>query len=194
MPILIDGHNLIGSGVFDDIRLDQEDDEVQLVARLKVWKSRYKGQFIVYFDQGISHGEDHQLSGAGVTVIFAANPAEADILIRRRVQRGQAGLILVSNDEALRQEASAHNVEIWSGAEFVRRMTLITPSAPEQGAETHVKLSRAEVDEWMSLFDQAKKPPTKQRKIRIPVKKQPRPKEEPGRKSQSKGTKKRRGG
>ncbi len=41
MPLLIDGHNLIDAGVFEDISLADEDDEAKLVARLRAWKSRY---------------------------------------------------------------------------------------------------------------------------------------------------------
>lgn len=169
MPIIIDGHNLIGSGVFSDIRLDQEDDELQLIARLKVWRSRYRGKFIIYFDRGIPGGRDVKLGGAGVDVIFAASPTEADDLIRRRLRRRQNGLILVSNDEALRREARVRGVENWSGDEFVDRLgpPKDAPGPTDPGAAPDVHLSSGEVDEWLDLFQtQPKadaKPKTKKR-------------------------------
>jgi predicted RNA-binding protein with PIN domain len=152
MALIIDGHNLIGAGVFSDIRLSDEDDEARLVARLKVWKSRYRGKMTVIFDRGISGGRDLQLSGAGVEVIFAARPAEADDLIRQRIRRQTAGLILVTNDDALLREAAAYGVESWRGEELARRLTLSSPPLEDAGEETHVRLSAAEVDEWLAIF------------------------------------------
>jgi hypothetical protein len=147
--LLVDGHNLIGAGVFDDIRLSDEDDEAKLVARLKVWRSRVKGKITVIFDRGIPGGRDKQMSGSGVEVVFAADPSEADDLIRRRLGKG---LTLVSNDEALLREATVHGVRVLRGAEFVARMTMGSSPAPEPGTEADVQVSPAEVDEWMALF------------------------------------------
>ncbi len=159
MPILIDGHNLIGSGVFPDIRLDMEDDELQLIARMKVWRSRYRGKFILFFDRGIPGGKDVKLGGAGVEVIFAASPTEADDLIRRRLRRKAANLVLVSNDAALRREARINGVESWSGDDFVARLG---PPAAAQGPAdpgdaATIQISADEVDEWMALFGKAPK-------------------------------------
>lgn len=152
MAYLIDGHNLIGAGVFEDIRLADEDDEAKLIARLKVWRSRTRGKITVIFDRGIPGGRDVKMGGAGVEVVFAADPAQADDLIRRRLRGHPKGLTLVSNDEALLREAAVYRVGALRGAEFVERMTLKTPSGPEPGSEDNVQLSEAEVAEWMALF------------------------------------------
>ena len=160
MPLLIDGHNLIGAGVFEDISLADEDDEAKLVARLRVWKSRYRGAITVIFDRGIPGGRDRNLSGGGVEVVFAADPAQADDLIRRRLRGRRKGLTLVSNDAALLQVAEAHGVETLRGDEFVARFTLRAPESPEAGAEDDVQLSEDEVHEWLALFrsHRAKRP------------------------------------
>lgn len=63
VPLLIDGHNLIGSGALADISLDDEDDEAKLVARLRVWRSKAKDQMTVVFDHGITGGKSIALSG-----------------------------------------------------------------------------------------------------------------------------------
>lgn len=157
MTLLIDGHNLIGAGVFPDILLSDEDDEAKLVARLRVWKSRYRGKFVVIFDRGIPGGKDVVMSGAGVEVIFAADPAQADDLIRRRLQRHTPGLTLVTNDEALLREAAVHRVRAWRGEEFVRRLAVQVPDAPEPGAEIDPTISKTEVDEWLAVFGAADK-------------------------------------
>jgi predicted RNA-binding protein with PIN domain len=164
MNVLIDGHNLIGSHVFSDIRLSDEDDEAKLVMRLKVWHSRISktpsGRMTVIFDRGIPGGLDVKMGGAGVEVVFASNPAQADDLIRRRLRKAKPGLVLVTNDEALVREAAVYGVTTWRGAEFVERMMRKRPERPEAGTESDVQVSKAEVDEWLALFksrDLAKK-------------------------------------
>lgn len=163
MPLLIDGHNLIGAQVFDDIRLSDEDDEAKLVARLKVWRSRVRGKITVIFDRGIPGGKDVKMGGAGVEVIFAADPAQADDLIRRRLHHAKPGLTLVTNDDALVRTAAAYRVDVLRGDEFVQRMQIAIPSAPEPGTEDDVRLSKSEVDEWLQLFGGEPKPKRKRK-------------------------------
>ena len=185
-PLLIDGHNIIGSGVLQDISLEDEDDERQFVSRLRVWRSNYRGNITVVFDRGIVGGSSRELSGAGVDVIFARDPQEADDLIRRRVHKRQAGLVVVTNDWALRKEAKLYDVETWQAEEFVQRMERLrrraapgredgtrtaggsfapgesNASHDEEGAESHVNLSGQEVNEWMDLFGPPKPAPKRQ--------------------------------
>lgn len=168
MSLLIDGHNLIGAGVFEDIRLSDEDDEAKLVARLKVWRSRVRGKITVIFDRGIPGGVDVKLGGAGVEVIFAADPAQADDLIRRRLRHAKPGLTLVTNDDALIRSAAAYRVDVLRGDEFVQRMQIAVPAAPEPGTEDDVRLSKAEVDEWLQLFGGEPKPKRKLKRKRRP--------------------------
>ncbi len=166
MPLLIDGHNLIGSNVFSDIQLSDVDDEAKLVARLRAWKSRYPGKIDVIFDHGITEGRSAQLSGGGVEVRFARNPTDADDLIRRRVQHPKKDLILVTNDAALRLEAQRHSVEVWRAEEFVDRIfdssvqparPLPTRSRPAQSeTDPPPDLSDANLDAWMRLFSDGK--------------------------------------
>jgi len=176
VPLLIDGHNIIGSGVLENISLQDENDEELFVSRLRVWRSSYRGQMTVIFDRGIVGGASRELSGGGVEVIFARNPQEADDWIRRRIHLRPQGLIVVTNDRALRQEADLYDIETWQADEFVRRMQNQrgpspaagvdasrpgsgTPSAMDQdemlndeGAESHVHLSDREVSEWLETF------------------------------------------
>src|SRR5690606_6060664 len=153
--LLIDGHNLIGSNLFEDIHLSDEDDEAKLVMRLKLWQSRQRrpgSSMTVIFDRGIPGGIDVKMGGSGVHVVFAADPAQADDLIRRRLRQAKKGLVLVTNDEALIQEAVAVGVRRWRGEEFIQRMRLPAQDVPEAGTEEDVQVSKAEVDEWMALF------------------------------------------
>jgi predicted RNA-binding protein with PIN domain len=157
VTLLIDGHNLIGAGVFPDIRLSDEDDEAKLVARLKVWRSRHAGTITVVFDRGIAAGREPRLGGAGVEVIFAADPLEADDLIRRRLRRHAPGLTLVTNDQALLREAERYGVAVLRGREFVERMTLGLPEGDEPGTDPDVRLTPAEVENWLAIFRRRKR-------------------------------------
>ena len=166
MPLLIDGHNLIGSGMLEGISLEDEDDERRLVTRLRVWRSNYKGDMTVVFDRGIVGGTSRELSGSGVKVIFARDPQDADDLIKRRIQARQPGLTVVTNDFALRQEAKLYDVDTWRPDEFVWRMQSgqaqtaeRAGSTVEPGAEADVQLSDGELSEWMKLFGPARTPP-----------------------------------
>jgi predicted RNA-binding protein with PIN domain len=172
MNILIDGHNLIGSNLFSDIRLSDEDDEAKLVQRLKLWQSRAlrgsSGTMTVIFDRGIPGGIDVKMGGPGLEVIFAADPAQADDLIRRRLRKAKHGLILVTNDEALQREAAHYGVTGWRGEEFVQRMKPKIRERPEAGTESDVQVSKSEVEEWLALF-RAHRPAKKSAKKRPPA-------------------------
>ncbi len=187
MPLLIDGHNIIGSGVLENISLQDENDEELFVSRLRVWRSNYRGKITVIFDRGIVGGASRELSGGGVEVIFARDPQEADDWIRRRIHRRPQGLVVVTNDWALRQEAKLYDVETWEAEEFVERMASRRGRTAtghvetqrrrtgganssgehglhdEEGAESDVSLSDLEVSEWMDFFGPskpvAKRPP-----------------------------------
>ena len=176
MPLLLDGHNIIGSGVLENISLQDENDEELFVSRLRVWRSNYRGKVTVIFDRGIVGGTSRELSGGGVEVIFARDPQEADDWIRRRIHQRPQGLVVVTNDFALRQEAKQYDIETWQAEEFVQRMERLrgrsdathigasrqgtgSPSAKdmdeslnEQGAESNISLSDREVSEWLDLF------------------------------------------
>ncbi len=160
MPLLIDGHNLIGSNVFSDIRLSDVDDEAKLVARLRAWRSRYAGKIEVIFDHGITEGRSANLSGGGVEVRFARNPTDADDLIKRRVQSPKKDLILVTNDAVLRLEAQRHNVEVWRSDDFIEKIfdgpvqptrTMPKHPVPPEG-EPPPEVANAHLDDWMRLF------------------------------------------
>jgi predicted RNA-binding protein with PIN domain len=153
--MLIDGHNLIGAGVFEDIRLEDEDDEMKLIARLRIWRSRYQKRMTVIFDRGIPGGYDAKLSGAGVDVVFAADPEQADDLIRRRLARQGRNLTLVTNDDALLREARGRGVSTMRGLEFVQRFQAKSSRAAEAGTEIEPPVSAAEVDHWLREFGAA---------------------------------------
>lgn len=151
MPLLIDGHNLVGQ--MADLSLENPDDVIRLIERLRRFHARTGKPVTVIFDQGLPGGRSRDLSTPGVQVIFA--PADADSLILRRVREcpNPADLTVVSSDGELRRAARLMGAHTLTAGEFARR--LATPGgAPGAGEPVEAELSPQEVAEWLRLFGQ----------------------------------------
>lgn len=153
MPILVDGHNLIGQ--LPNISLDEPDDEARLVLLLRRYAARRRGRkVVVIFDGGV-YGHPDNLNGYGVEARFAMSPADADgELIRRiRAVRRRDEWVVVSSDRAVAGAAAAHGIPVVSSQEFARRLAAMDlPRASLHAKRNDRPLSKAEVEEWMRLF------------------------------------------
>lgn len=149
MPLLIDGHNLIGQ--LPDLHLDDPDDEIQLVRRLRAYAARTRKRITVVFDQGLPGGPAANLSGAGVTVVFASAGRSADrvLLERIRDERDPRGLIVVSSDREIARAAAARGMRVVPAEEFARQLVALSSRANET---PDVRLTQAEVEEWLEIF------------------------------------------
>jgi hypothetical protein len=99
VPLLIDGHNLIGSGQLPGISLADENDELKLVRLLRRYRSRVRSDITVVFDAGVPGGRSRGLSGGGVEAVFAPRRRQrADDVIAARVWRAAnpGGLTVVT--------------------------------------------------------------------------------------------------
>ena len=153
---LVDGHNLIGSGLIPGVNLAQEDDEARLVAWLRARQPNLRRKIVVFFDGGIPGGRSLALSGGGVTAIFAAQRrSNADRLILARVRQAQPAshLTVVTNDAVLRQAVSSLGAQVMRPAEFVQRIQR-PPRRVTTSSSTKLepKLSAQEVEEFLRLF------------------------------------------
>jgi predicted RNA-binding protein with PIN domain len=153
MPILIDGHNLIGQ--MPGIKLSDPDDEAQLVMILRRYAARRRGRkVVVIFDGGV-YGHPEQLNGYGVEASFAHAPANADMELIRRIRaiRRRDEWVVVSSDRAVAGEAQARGIPVLSAQQFARRLaSLDAPRASLHEKRNDRPLSKAEVEEWMRLF------------------------------------------
>lgn len=149
MPLLIDGHNLIGQ--MPDLRLDDPDDEAKLVARLRMYCTREQKRATVVFDHGLPGGCSEELSGGGVKVIFASAGRDADGILRERIRnaRDPRALMVVSSDRTVVAAAKAGKVRVMRAEVFAARL-----GAPAQTTELgqEAQLSPEEVEEWMRVF------------------------------------------
>lgn len=149
MPLLIDGHNLIGK--MPGLSLADPDDEVELVRRLQRYCRHHRRRAVVVFDAGLLGGRSGALSTPEVEVVFAPAGRRADDIIRERLQkmRDPAGWLVVSSDREIQRVARQAGARVISAEEFVAKMRM-PPSAPHDKRTPH--MSEGEIQEWLDLF------------------------------------------
>lgn len=155
---LIDGHNLIGSGRVPGINLQQEDDEWRLTQWLRARQPRLRQAIVVVFDSGIPGGWSRELSGGGVTVVFASQQRNrADQVIFERVKRAlvRAEITVVTNDTVLREATGSLGAKTMNISEFMallEKRSKRKPKGRTQRPQIEPKLPKAEVEAWLALF------------------------------------------
>lgn len=153
MPLLVDGHNLIGQ--VPGLSLADADDEAQLVLLLRRYSTAKRGrQVIVVFDRGV-YGHPQQLNGYGITCYFARSPqdADAELIKRLRAIQRPREWTLVTSDQAIVRVAAERGVRVIGAHEFAHQLQagpIRTAAAPEEKRD--VRLSDAEVEEWLEFF------------------------------------------
>jgi uncharacterized protein len=166
MHYLIDGHNLISK--LPDIHLDDPDDEAKLALRLKSWVAAgQKRRVTLFFDAGLVGGKSVELSGGGVTVIFAPAHRTADALIIGRIQklRNPAENTLVSSDREVIAAATLRRVPTITAEDFALQLSQAQRKQEPPDVAGEPVLSEAEVSEWLAIFgpEQARKTKRRQR-------------------------------
>ena len=155
MPLLIDGHNLIGK--LPDLHLDDPDDEARLVARLRAYCARERKRAksplraTVVFDHGLPGGRSQALSGGRVKVVFASAGRSADQVLLERIREAQdpCGLTVVTSDRSIIAAARARGARVVRSEAFAARLSALTET---DEVEQDVPLSPEEVEEWLDLF------------------------------------------
>ena len=156
MPLLIDGHNLIGQ--LPGLHLDDPDDEAKLVVRLRTYYARTNKRVTVVFDHGLPGGPSRELSSGGVEVVFAPTGRTADGILRERIRqaRDPRGLMVVTSDRQVIAAAQARGARVVRSEEFAARLS--TPRAVETiETERNINLSTEEVNDWLQVFGQESK-------------------------------------
>lgn len=148
MPILIDGHNLIGH--LPGISLADVDDEDALVRLLIAFRARTGKAIAVVFDPGVSSTLGQSRKIGGVQVISASYGSSADAIILRRVAqaRNRQGLTVVTSDRELATEVARLGARVQSAEAFSAQL-----GQPEaQTSRKEQPPTPAEVEQWLALF------------------------------------------
>ena len=136
MTLLIDGHNLIGTGLIPGVQLGDADDEWLLVQRLRSYAAARRQTMTVVFDSGLAPASRWQLSDSKVTVRFAPPGVEADAVIVQLVHANpQPGKItVVTNDQRLAGQVRSAGGQVRSASQFAAQLApprAKTSSPPE---------------------------------------------------------------
>lgn len=151
MPYLIDGHNLIPKLA---LRLDDPEDELELVRLLQDFARIRRQQVEVYFD-GAPAGQAGMRKFGTIKAHFVRQGSTADAAIRKRLDdmgRSAKNWVVVSSDHEVQRAAKVNQAQFIRSEEFVKQLRVALSTSAKQ-ANTDPHMSAQEVDEWMRLFN-----------------------------------------
>ena len=152
MPLLVDGHNLIGQ--IPTIKLSDPDDEGNLVMLLRRYSTAKHGrQVVIVFDHGV-YGHPLKLDGYGITCYFARSPQDADTQLIKRLHalKRPRDWTLVTSERQIVRVAVELKVKVISAHDFARQLLAPAAQAAPLDEKRDRQLSAAEVEEWMEIF------------------------------------------
>ena len=151
MPILVDGHNLIGR--MPTISLRDPDDEEKLVRLLKSYRARTGKAISVVFDPGTQFSLAGSHREAGVEIVFAPHGSSADATIVRRMEKSQnpGGWLVVTSDREVASHVARSGARVKSSEDFAIELADMGRVEGDQG---DVHLTPEEVETWLSLFEE----------------------------------------
>jgi predicted RNA-binding protein with PIN domain len=159
--LLIDGHNLIGSGVLP-ITLSDPNDEAKLIHWLQGYHMLYPNETLqVVFDAGQGSGNANAENYDGVLVRYAPRGTTADQVIMRALEKVKHArhITVVSSDNAVRKAAQVHGAKVLSSQEFAvqlmpkpRKQTVHVKRKPEKPEDPDTAY-------WLAQFKNHKPPP-----------------------------------
>ncbi|MFN2165278.1 MAG: NYN domain-containing protein [Anaerolineae bacterium] len=149
MPVLIDGHNLIGQLATPS--LEDPDDEEALLRILMSYRGRTGRAITVVFDPGSTFALASTQKRGGVKVVFAGHNSSADAYILRRVRqsRDRRGWLVVTSDRDLADAVRELGARIQSASDFAKELAAPAASMADWREKP---LSPDEVDAWLAVF------------------------------------------
>jgi predicted RNA-binding protein with PIN domain len=152
MPFLIDGHNLIPKL---GLRLDDPDDELELVRLLQDFARVTRRPVEVYFD-GAPAGHAGMRKIGAIKAHFIRRGLTADSAIRKRLEsmgRSARNWSVVSSDREVMAVVKTNQAEAIRSEEFADQLrSALTTKQKRSDADS--QLSKQEVEEWLRLFKQ----------------------------------------
>lgn len=149
MPYIIDGHNLIGK--IPGMRLDDLDDEQELIQILQEFCLRASKEAEIYFDRSASGHARASVHGR-VTARFVRSGETADQAIARHLKRlgnSAANWTVVSSDREVQNAAKRARARLIASEDFSRDLAG-SVSGDESGESP--RISADEMDDWLEMF------------------------------------------
>jgi predicted RNA-binding protein with PIN domain len=150
MPVIIDGHNLIGK--MKGISLADPDDEEKLVRLLAQHLHDSRKKAIVVFDKGSDLDFVPSQKGPRLRIIFAPRESSADALIIDMIRRdpNPRGLTIVSSDNEIRRCARSRRAHLVLSEDFAQELESC-PHHHRRSARTD-SFEHIDVNEWLEYF------------------------------------------
>jgi predicted RNA-binding protein with PIN domain len=150
MPILIDGHNLIGQ--IPMLSFEDPDDEEKLARLLSSYQMRTGKAITVVFDPGGAFALPRQRKLGGVKIVFAPDGSNADRVIINRVQRlhNPGEWLVITSDRALSDTVERLGARVQSAEAFASGLAGPTEVSPDWRESPP---SVDEIDGWLALFE-----------------------------------------
>lgn len=155
MPYLIDGHNLIPKL---GLRLDEPNDEEELIRLLQDFARVKRQQIEVYFD-GAPAGQAGMRKFGSIRAHFVRQGQTADSAIRKRLEsmgKSAKNWVVVSSDHEVQNSAKIHQAQFIRAEEFVKQMRAAFSSMSAAINNGEPTISSKEVEEWMNMFNNNK--------------------------------------
>jgi len=167
MNYIIDGHNLISK--IPGLDLSMLDDEQRLIELLNQYGQASRHQIEVYFD-GAPVGRAGARNFGRVRAHFVPRSQTADDAIRKRLAklgRSASNWVTITSDRSVQSAAHAAHARVMSSDDFASHLkaSLLQDSVhggvgsaaitPEKSGSA--ALSEAEVNEWLTIFNQRRK-------------------------------------
>ncbi len=149
MPILIDGHNLIGR--LPALSLEDPDDEEKLVRLLQSYQARTGKAMTVVFDAGEPSARRRTRSAGKIKVVFAPHGSSADQVIVRRVKKTShpPDWLVITSDGELAARLESLGARVKSADEFARELD---SPGEEPLAWKEAVPPPEEVNWWLKVF------------------------------------------
>ena len=155
VPILIDGHNLIGR--LPGISLQDPDDEEKLIRLLISYRARTGKAITVVFDPGVAFALPQSRRFHGVEVVFAPHGGSADGIIARRVQRSRdpRAWLVVTSDQELAERVARRGARVRRAGDFAAELGPPGDLSPDW---KDAQPSPEEVESWLAQFEDRDSP------------------------------------
>jgi predicted RNA-binding protein with PIN domain len=150
MPILIDGHNLIGQ--LPMLSLEDPDDEQELISLLVSYRARTGKAIAVVFDPGGAFALARARRHGGIEVVFAPHGGSADGVIARRVGRSRnpQEWLVVTSDRKLTESVTRQGARVLRAEDFASELELPVEVEPDR---RELPPPPDEVEAWLALFE-----------------------------------------
>jgi predicted RNA-binding protein with PIN domain len=152
VPILVDGHNLIGR--LATTSLQDANDEATLIRMLGSYRARTGRSITVVFDPGSTFALPQTRRYRGIDIVFAPHSSDADAVIVRLVRKNPdpRSWQVITSDRSLAETVRGLGARVQSAEVFARKLEWREPE-PEGLPWKDQALSQDELEEWLDLFE-----------------------------------------